>query len=388
MELWNNVALTGNNQSPSNTGVNVNASSPSSLVPAQIDSFNNNNNSANGRNNNSISSEHSGYPSSTTIIHDDDDDDENNSSHNNDNEISSVFLSEVDLVASVNISLLKKGNNLPTTQPESGNSVDSVISSASGAHSRSSLSTFKTVPPADILDAPTSSTAGAKGVAGALEGAIHRGSYSGEIKAGGVGVFGSCTSSTKKVGDKMSDAYLSGVKPESLKNNNNNFRQGPLSAPNTPETMRKHAMLLRRDLPIISHSMYVPHVTAKKEKMEFNQMMMKMNERDRPLSYHGRSSESNSSPSILSGPVNKRHGGGGSSAAARTRKEAAMLNRRSMPSPYLENRFREKFGKFLFFVFFLSFSIALTEFPLHIFSPFYNLSVCPCGKSLPNSSHK
>lgn len=148
---------------------------------------------------------------------------------------------------------------------------------------------------------------------------------------------------SQSITEKMSDAYLSGVKPDKLKNQNA-MRQGPTSAPNTPESIRKqHLQVYRGRMDPMSMSLH-----DKREKMEFNQMMMRMGERDmRPLSYHGRS------VSLVGGDprlepaggmvVNKRHLT--SSATNRSRKESTMLNRRSMPTPHLENRYRDKFGK-------------------------------------------
>lgn len=151
---------------------------------------------------------------------------------------------------------------------------------------------------------------------------------------------------SQSITEKMSDAYLSGVKPDKLKNQNA-MRQGPTSAPNTPESIRKqHLQLYRGRMDPMSMSLH-----DKREKMEFNQMMMRMGERDtRPLSvpcYHGRS------VSLVGGDprldpsggmvVNKRHLT--SSATNRSRKESTLLNRRSMPTPHLENRYRDKFGK-------------------------------------------
>jgi hypothetical protein len=160
--------------------------------------------------------------------------------------------------------------------------------------------------------------------------------------------------------NKMSDAYLSGVKSESLKthNNHNNLRQGQISAPNTPELMRKQHFLNRYRTDLLGSannmtSSHPPLATAKKEKMEFNQqMMMRMNHNElregRPLSYHGRSTgDSNSSAGPImpssSPTVNKRHVGGGS--GRNRNKDSTLMNRRSMPAgTYQENRFRDKFG--------------------------------------------
>lgn len=154
-----------------------------------------------------------------------------------------------------------------------------------------------------------------------------------------------------------------------LRQNTNNGTSNNIitSAPNTPEALRRQQLLLRHhrassSIPPSSDAMNNTNTmllaashpsptigVAKKDKMEFNQMMMKMNyEREgRPLSYHGKSTDSlsSSSPSYAVLPVNKRHVG--SSIIGRNRKESspALLNRRSMPSPYLENRLREKFGK-------------------------------------------
>ncbi|CAG7785464.1 unnamed protein product [Allacma fusca] len=312
-EVWSVGAISNsvNNQS----GL---TNSPSSPPPAESDSVNNNNHNTNN-NSSKDSSAHRAV----------------NNSCNNDNECASVILSELDLVASVNISLLKKSN--PVTA-----SFSVVSGSSSGAVSCSTpVGTVTTVPVSDGVCSQSPPGPPSSELRGDIKSVTTTNSLVG-IPTTGAAVTTAPANPGASKSEKMSDAYLSGVKPETLKNNNNNLRQGPLSAPNTPETMRKHQMLLRRDLPALSHSMIVPHVSAKKEKMEFNQMMMKMNERDRPLSYHGRSSDSNSSPCILSAPVNKRHVGS-SSSAARTRKEATLFNRRSMPSPYLENRFREKF---------------------------------------------
>ena len=167
--------------------------------------------------------------------------------------------------------------------------------------------------------------------------------------------------------NKMSDAYLSGVKSESLKthNNHNNLRQGQISAPNTPELMRKQHFLTRYRSDLLGStnnmtSSHPPLATAKREKMEFNQqMMMRMTNHNelregRPLSYHGRSNgDSNSSLSSSSGTiltsssptVNKRHVVNTSNGRNRN-KESTLMNRRSMPAgTYQENRFRDKFGK-------------------------------------------
>ena len=101
--------------------------------------------------------------------------------------------------------------------------------------------------------------------------------------------------------------------------------RGPISAPNTPESVRRAL----RD---------------KKDKMEYNQMMMRsLTERDtRPLSFHGRSGSLclDHPPSV----VNKRHI---ASSGGRGRKESLLLNRRSMPNPYTENRYKDKVGKLL-----------------------------------------
>jgi hypothetical protein len=101
------------------------------------------------------------------------------------------------------------------------------------------------------------------------------------------------------------DAYLSSTGREGMKN-----LKGPISsAPNTPETLRKGS----RD---------------KKEKMEFNQMMLRS--LSRPLSYHGSicldHPHHNNTPLVP--VVNKRH-----IASSRGRKDSAGLqaNRRSMP---------------------------------------------------------
>lgn len=136
------------------------------------------------------------------------------------------------------------------------------------------------------------------------------------------------------------------MKPDKLKNQNA-MRQGPTSAPNTPESIRKqHLQLFRGRMDPMSMSLH-----DKKEKMEFNQMMMRMNERDtRPLSYHGRSisvslvgGDPRLDPNAGGMVVNKRHLT--SSASNRSRKETTLLNRRSMPTPHLENRYRDKFGE-------------------------------------------
>ena len=89
------------------------------------------------------------------------------------------------------------------------------------------------------------------------------------------------------------------------------------SAPNTPEAMRK------RTLP------------GKRDKMEFNERMLRMgrmNETQRPVSYHGKSEEP--SPS----PLRKRH--------VQNRPKDTLNHRRSMPSATIfENKMKDKFGK-------------------------------------------
>lgn len=99
--------------------------------------------------------------------------------------------------------------------------------------------------------------------------------------------------------------------------------KAPISAPNTPEALRRGL----RD---------------KKEKMEYNQMMMRsLTERgeSRPLSYHGRSGSvclDTQNPTV----VNKRH----IVSSGSKNKKDSVINRRSMPIPYLENRLRDKMG--------------------------------------------
>lgn len=103
--------------------------------------------------------------------------------------------------------------------------------------------------------------------------------------------------------------------------NNNKLVRGPISAPNTPESLRRGM----RD---------------KKDKMEYNQMMMRsLTEQGstRPLSYHGRSGslcimDGHQYPPPHPPIVNKRHIV--SSGARSKNKESLLLNRRSMPIPY------------------------------------------------------
>jgi hypothetical protein len=108
------------------------------------------------------------------------------------------------------------------------------------------------------------------------------------------------------------------------------------TAPNTPEALRRGSL---RD---------------KREKMEYNQMMMRsltetQQNNHRPLSYHG--SLTNSTSGIITTtttPVNKRHivsNNAVLNGMGRNKKESLLLNRRSMPIPYLENRLRDKIGE-------------------------------------------
>jgi len=171
-----------------------------------------------------------------------------------------------------------------------------------------------------------------------------------------------------------SDAYLSCVRPDMLKNTNMPMgRQPPISAPNTPESLRRQHLQNsiarggngRQMDTIMTTSLHTP--ADKREKMEYNQMMRSLSEKEgRPLSYHGRSGSVcyehlppgtlggvvtggvnggtgiNNGAGLGSGGVSKRHI---MSSGTRSRKESVLLNRRSMPGPYLENRFRDKFGE-------------------------------------------
>jgi hypothetical protein len=168
------------------------------------------------------------------------------------------------------------------------------------------------------------------------------------------------------------DAYLSCVRPDMLKNTNIPMgRQAPISAPNTPESLRRqhlqNSMMMARgggggggrggvsmEPPTIMTTSLQHTPADKREKMEYNQMMRSLSEREgRPLSYHGRSGSVcyEHLPQGTTTTTNTTGGGGGvvskrhiMSSGTRSRKESVLLNRRSMPGPYLENRYRDKFG--------------------------------------------
>ena len=157
-----------------------------------------NNNNTNSNNNHSTNN-NGGHDSSTpsnNVVSD---------HRKNDNESASEILSELDLVASINIGLnnLKKQQELQQQQGK--------------VYNNTPLSSSSTV-------------------------------------EGGSGCSGASLDESKVITNpfvimekmSVSDAYLSGIKPESLKHNNNNLRPLSLSSPNTPETMRKQQMLLRR----------------------------------------------------------------------------------------------------------------------------------------------